>query len=179
MKILPVSELNLEPTRRIAKEWMLLTAGDQLTGYNTMTCSWGHIGSIWGTGGGMATSVCYVRPQRYTWEFMERSEVYTLCFFPEDQKKKLAYLGTHSGRDGDKVKEAGLTPVFADGYTYFAEASLVLVCRKLYCAPMKEEYFVDKTIVQQHYPDKDFHTMYIGEILKVYTADNSCHVEIE
>lgn len=171
MKILPLAELNLEPIRSISKGWMLLTAGNLETGFNTMTCSWGHIGSIWGTGGGMATSVCYVRPQRYTWEFMERTECYTLCFFDESYKAKLGYLGSHSGRDGDKVKAVGLTPVFENGITYFAEASLVLICRKLYSAPMKEEYFADSTIIQQHYPDKDFHTMYIGEIVKAYTAD--------
>lgn len=171
MKELPVKELNLEPTRTIAREWMLLTAGDCVSGYNTMTCSWGHIGAIWGTGGAMPTAICYVRPQRYTKEFMDREELYTLCFFPEGYKNKLAYLGSHSGKDGDKIAEAGLTPVFGSGFTYFSEASLVLVCRKVYQAPLKEEYFVDKSIVDMHYPEKDFHDMYIGEIVKVFTAE--------
>lgn len=168
MRQIPVTELNLEPIRTISKEWMLLSAGSEESGYNTMTCSWGHIGSIWGTGGGMATAICYVRPQRYTKEFMDREEYYTLSFFPPEYKSRLAYLGANSGRDGDKIAAAGLTPVFADGTTFFAEAKLVLVCRKLYRAPLQEEGFVDKSIVSQHYPHKDFHDMYIGQIVKVY-----------
>ena len=171
MKEIPVSELQLEPTRKMAKEWFLLTAGNGQRGYNTMTCSWGHTGSIWGTGGGWPTAVCYVRPQRHTKAFMDREEFYTISFFPEEYKKDLSYLGSHSGREGDKVANTGLTPVFRDGVTFFAEASLVLVCRKLYQAPLKEEYFIDKSIVSQHYPEKDFHDMYIGQIVKVFAAE--------
>ena len=170
MKEIPYSQLTMNPMTLIAKEWMLLTAGTKDRGYNTMTCSWGHLGSIWGHGGGLPTSVCYVRPQRYTKEFVDREELYTLCFF-EDNKKELAYLGSHSGRDGDKVAAVGLTPVFGDGYTWFAEASLVLVCRKLYRAPLVEEGFLDKTVVEDCYPERDFHDLYIGEIVKVLEAE--------
>ena len=171
MKEIPVSELNFEPIHEISKNWMLLTAGTEDRGYNTMTCSWGHIGSIWGTNGGWPTAICYVRPQRYTKEFIDREELYTLSFFPEDFKQKLAYLGSHSGRDEDKVAKMELTPVYEEGCTYFAEAKLVLVCRKVYQAPMKEEYFVDRDILTLHYPDKDYHDMYIGQIVKVYQAE--------
>lgn len=171
MKEIPIQDLNLNPIPEIAAGWMLLTAGSKETGCNTMTCSWGHTGSIWGHGGGMATAICYVRPQRYTKEFMDREMLYTLSFFPDGYKKQLGYLGSHSGRDGDKIAAAGLTPVFAEGYTYFREAKLVLVCRKLYQAPMKEEHFIDKSIVTEHYPDKDFHDLYIGEIIKVLVSE--------
>lgn len=171
MKEIPVAALDLNPIPEISKGWMLLTAGCEGRGYNTMTCSWGHTGSIWGTGGGMATAICYVRPQRYTKQFMDAEELYTLTFFPEGFKKALAYLGSHSGREEDKVAKVGLTPVFGDGFTYFEEAKLVLVCRKLYQAPIKEEYFIVKSIVDQHYPDKDFHDMYIGQIVKVLIAE--------
>ena len=132
MKEVSVQELQLNPMTLIAKEWMLVTAGDDKTGYNTMTASWGHLGSIWGHGGGLPTSVIFVRPQRYTKQFVDREPLYTLCFFSEEHHSKLAYLGSHSGRDEDKVAKVGMTPVFGEGYTYFAEASLVLVCRKLY-----------------------------------------------
>ena len=169
MKEIEFSALQMNPMTLIAKEWMLLTAGCEDRGYNTMTASWGHLGAIWGQGGGLPTAVCYVRPQRYTKEFMDREELYTLCFFPEEYKKALGYLGSHSGRDGDKVAQVGLTPVFEDGYTYFAEAKLVLVCRKLYQAPLVQEGFVDKSIIDQCYPGGDFHDMYIGEIVKVLT----------
>ena len=167
MREIPVQELQLNPMTLIAKEWMLVTAGDDKNGYNTMTASWGHLGSIWGHGGGLPTSVIFVRPQRYTKQFVDREPLYTLCFFPEKHHSKLAYLGSHSGRDEDKVAKVGLTPVFGEGYTYFAEASLVLVCRKLYRAPLLEEGFLDKDIVEKNYPNRDFHDLYIGEIVRV------------
>lgn len=167
MKEILVSELQMNPMTLIAKEWMLLTAGTEDRGFNTMTASWGHLGAIWGQGGGLPTSVCYVRPQRYTKEFMDREALYTLCFFPEEYKKALGYLGSHSGRDGDKVAHVGLTPAFGEGYTYFEEAKLVLVCRKLYRAPLVAEGFVDRSIIDQCYAAGDFHDMYIGEIVKV------------
>lgn len=171
MKEITVSQLNINPVTEIASGWMLLTAGTEENGYNTMTCSWGHIGSIWGRNGGAATAVCYVRPQRYTKEFVDRESLYTLSFFPEGYKKQLAYLGSRSGRDEDKVARMGLTPVHGDGYTYFAEAKLVLVCRKLYRAPLIEEGFLDKTILEDHYPRRDLHDMYIGQIVKILAAD--------
>ena len=171
MREIPVSELTINPMVKIAKQWMLITAGDEAKGYNTMTASWGHLGSIWGHNGGLPTSVIYVRPQRYTKEFVDREELYTLCFFPENYKKALGYLGSHSGRDGDKVAAAGLTPVFGEGYTYFAEASLVMVCRKLYQAPLVEEGFLDKSVMEDCYPQRDFHDLYIGHIVKVLVSE--------
>jgi flavin reductase (DIM6/NTAB) family NADH-FMN oxidoreductase RutF len=171
MKEIPVSELTMNPMTLIAKHWMLVTAGDESRGYNTMTASWGHLGSIWGHNGGLPTSVIYVRPQRYTKEFVDREPLYTLCFFPEGYKKALGYLGSHSGLDGDKVAAVGLTPVFGDGFTYFAEASLTLVCRKLYQAPLREEGFLDREVLEDCYPERDFHDLYIGEIVKVLVSD--------
>lgn len=167
MKKIHIDDLHMDPVVAIPKEWMLLTAGCEARGYNTMTASWGHMGGIWGHGGGLPTTVIYVRPQRYTKEFVDREELYTLCFFSEDYKKDLAYLGRNSGRDGDKVAKTGLTPVFGEGYTYFAEAKVVLVCRKLYRAPIIEEGFFDKSIIDDCYPNKDFHDMYIGQIVEV------------
>ena len=171
MKEISVSELQMNPMTLIAKEWMLLTAGDESRGYNTMTASWGHLGSIWGQGGGLPTAVAYVRPQRYTKEFMDREELFTLSFFPEEYKKALGYLGSHSGRDEDKVAKTGLTPLFGEGYTAFAEAKLVLVCSKLYRAPLKEEHFLDARLVERNYPQRDFHDMYIGEVVKVLVKE--------
>lgn len=167
MKEISISQLDLNPYSKIAKEWMLLTAGSAEAGFNTMTCSWGHLGSLWNK----PTSVVYVRPQRYTKQFVDREAYYTLCFFPPEYQKSLGYLGTHSGRDGDKVAAAGLTPVFADGYTYFAEASLVLVCRKLYRAPLTQEGFLDRSVLEANYPERDLHDLYIGAIEKVLVED--------
>ena len=166
-----VSELNIHPCTAIAKEWMLITAGNEDRGYNTMTASWGHIGSIWGHGGGLPTSVIFIRPQRFTKEFVDREDYYTLTFFDPQYKKALGYLGSHSGRDSDKITEAGLTPVFLEGTTAFAEASLVLVCRKLYRAPLVEEGFLDREVLEDCYPERDLHDMYIGQITKVFVRE--------
>ena len=166
MKEISVKELQLNPMTLISDEWMLLTAGTKEGCFNSMTCSWGHLGSIWGH----YSAVCYVRPQRYTKEFIDREELYTLCFFSEDYKKDLAYLGSHSGKDEDKLSATKLTPAFGEGYSYYEEAKLVLVCRKLYRAPILEEGFVDKAVVDKCYPEKDFHDMYIGEIVKVLVS---------
>ena len=171
MKQVAFSELKINPFDLIGKRWMLVTAGNEEAGYNTMTASWGHLGSIWGHGGGMPTAVVYVRPQRYTKEFVDREPVFTLSFFDEDRRNALGYLGSHSGRDGDKVAHVGLTPVFADGTTYFAEAKLVLVCRKLYQAPLLEENFISREVVEEYYPERDFHDLYIAAIEKVLISE--------
>ena len=166
MKEISVKELQMNPITGIGSDWMLLTAGTEERGYNCMTCSWGHLGTLWN----QPTSVCYVRPQRYTKEFIDREEYYTLCFF-DGRKKELGYLGTKSGRDENKVEAVGFTPVFGEGYTYFAEAKLVLVCRKLYQAPLKEEYFHDTELMDKCYPERDFHDLYVGQIVKVLVSE--------
>lgn len=166
MREVDVQSLNLNPFHVIPREWMLITAGTKERGYNTMTASWGHMGGIWGENHGMPTTVIYVRPQRYTKQFLDREELYTLSFFTEDYREALAYLGSHSGRDGDKVSAAGLTPVFGQGYTTFEQARLTLVCRKLYRAPLLEEGFIDRSIVEENYKARDFHDLYVGEVLK-------------
>ncbi len=169
MKEINVNELVMNPMHKIAKEWMLITAGDPESGYNTMTASWGHLGSIWGHGGGLPTAVIYIRPQRYTKQFVDAQEYFTLSFFPEEYKKALGYLGSHSGRDSNKIAEVGLTPCFRDKAISFEEADLTLLCRKLYRAPLVEEGFLDKDVMEAAYPNRDFHDMYVGEIVKAYT----------
>lgn len=161
-------ELQINPMTLISDGWMLITAGNAERGYNTMTACWGHLGAIWGSGKGTPTAVVYIRPQRYTKEFIDREEYFTLSFFPKKYKKTLAYLGTHSGRDGDKIGKVGLTPVSDSESTWFAEAVLVLKCRKLYHAPLLESGFVAPEIVSHNYPERDFHEMYIGKITEVY-----------
>jgi len=166
MKEIERSQLTLDPFSLIGGGWMLITAGTEDRGYNTMTCSWGHMGPVWASD----TVIAYVRPQRYTKEFVDRESLFTLCFF-DGRKKELAYLGSRSGRDEDKVAKVGFTPVFADGYTYFAEAKLVIVCRKLYQAPLKEEYFLDQETLEKNYPERDFHDLYVGRLEKILVSD--------
>ena len=139
--------------------WMLLTAG---TGEkcNTMTASWGGLGVLWGK----PVATVYIRPQRYTLEFVEREEKFTLAFFGEAYRKALALCGSKSGRDIDKVKECGFTVETADGAPYFAEADLVLVCKKAYWQDMDPTHFLDGEIDGKWYPEKDYHRIFIGEI---------------
>jgi len=172
LKEISVSELQFNPMTKIAKEWMLITAGNEQDGYNTMTASWGHLGSMWGQGGGLPTAVTFLRPQRCTKEFVDRADTYTISFFSDAYKKDLGYLGSVSGHDEkDKINKTSLTPLFVDDTTAFAEASLVFVCRKLYHAPIVAEGFVDRSILPQHYAANDFHEMYIGEIVKVLVQE--------
>lgn len=169
MKKINFEELNINPYKAIAKDWMLITAGTD--SYNTMTASWGQMGSLWGHGGGRQVVTIYVRPTRYTKEFVENNEYFSLSFFDEEYRKDLSYLGTVSGRDEDKVSKTKLTPCINEKATYFNEAKLVLICRKLYKQDIKEECYTDKDIIDDNYPLKDFHTMYIGEIVETYIKD--------
>lgn len=167
MREISYKELQLNPMTMIGDTWLLITAGNEERGYNTMTASWGHLGSIWGHSSGLPSVVVYIRPQRYTKQFVDSEEYFTVSVMGENYKKQLAYLGSHSGKDEDKIASVGFKPMFLDGTAAIEGAEMVLVCRKLYSAPIKEEYFIDKSIVEEHYPEKDFHDMYVGEIVKV------------
>ena len=170
MKEISYKDLSFNPFTRISDEWMLISAGDE-NGYNTMTASWGHLGAIWGHGGGTPTAVVYIRPTRYTKEFVDKHDKFTISFLSKDYKKQLAYLGSHSGRDEDKIKNCGLNVEFIDGTTYIKEADTVLVCKVLYKQWLKEENFVEKDLIEDNYPKKDFHMMYIGRIEKVLVRE--------
>ena len=160
-------EIKDNPFDLIGKQWMLITAGDEEK-CNTMTASWGGLGVIWGR----PTATAYIRQTRYTKEFVDNSDYFTLTVFDESYKKALSYLGTVSGRDEDKIKEAGLTPYYVDGTTAFEEAKLVLVCKKVYTQYMGPENFVYKETIERCYQDNDFHSMYLGEITKVLIKED-------
>jgi len=151
------------PFTLIGSDWMLITAGTQER-FNTMTASWGGLGVLWER----KVATCYIRPTRHTFGFVEQAPQFTLSFFGEKHRKALTYCGTHSGRDTDKVKGAGLTPVKDGGFVYFEEARLVLACRKIYSQDMLPERFIDPKI-ESLYPQKDYHRMYFGEIVKCLT----------
>ena len=144
-------------------KWCLITAGHK-DSYNTMTASWGAMGELWNK------DVCFIfiRPQRYTLEFTEREELFTLSFFGEEYKKALAFCGRNSGRDCDKAKETGLTPMEIDGSMSFEESETVIVCKKLFYQDIDPQGFVDKTIDGVCYPEKDYHRMYVGEVIGCY-----------
>ncbi len=141
--------------------WALLTSGDA-DSYNTMTVSWGMMGELWNK------DVCtvFVRPQRYTYEFMEKNDGFTLSIFPEEYRKALSFCGSKSGRDYDKAKETGLVPFKCAQGIAFEQAEIIINCKKLYVQDMKEDCFLDKSIIDKCY-NGDFHRIYVGEITEV------------
>ena len=147
---------------RIGSNWMLVTA-ENAGRINTMTASWGGFGVIWGK----KAAYIFIRPQRYTKEFLDASDTFSLSFFDNDFKKQLDYLGSVSGRNENKIKKAGLTVLNDQSAPYFDQADTTVFCRKLYVQQFKSECFVDKQIDKELYSAKDFHTLYIGEITKV------------
>lgn len=166
MKEISYKELNINPITKIADEWVALVTGKSGDKINAMTLSWGQIGSLWGHSSGMPVVTIYVRPQRFSKILLDQEEYFTLCFF-DNKKKELAYLGSHSGRNEDKIAKVGFHNVILKDYSYIEEASLVLVCKKIYRQTLKEECFIDKNIIEDCYPNKDFHDMYIAKIEKV------------
>ena len=156
-------KLGFDPFEKIGKEWMLVTSGDE-GGFNTMTASWGFAGVMWGK----PCVETVIRPQRYTKEFLDKNDHFTLCFFPEEMRPALALCGRVSGRDTDKVKETGLKPVFTDGTTAFEQASLVLICKKLYVSQLESSCFTERDLDGANYAAGDYHFAYIAEIVKAY-----------
>ena len=155
------SQLKDNPCTLIGKDWMLVTAGTEEK-YNTMTASWGGVGFLWNKN----VAFTFIRPQRYTLEFVDQNEYYTLSFYGEEMRKALSFCGSKSGRDYDKARETGLVPVFDEKAPYFEQARLVLVCRKLYKQDFSPACFIDQSL-DSNYKDKDYHKMFIGEIVKV------------
>lgn len=145
----------------IGDEWMLVTAGTP-DSFNTMTASWGGVGVLWG----QKAATIYIRPQRYTFEFLEKNDYFTLSFFGNAHRDALALCGSKSGRDIDKAQATGLTPAAVDHTVCFEEARLVYVCKKLYYQDFEPANFLDSTI-EKNYPQQDYHRMYIGGIEKV------------
>jgi flavin reductase (DIM6/NTAB) family NADH-FMN oxidoreductase RutF len=143
--------------------WFLLTSGDFSKGnFNTMTVSWGSLGCVWNR----PFAQVFIRPTRYTFSFIEKFPTFSLCVFSPDYRKDLDLLGARSGRDGYKIALTNLTPIAANKIAapIFAEAELVLECRKMYWSDMIPANFLDPKIERQ-YPQKDYHRIYFGEIL--------------
>lgn len=160
------AEIEGNPFSMIGREWMLITAGGPQQ-FNTMTASWGGVGVMWNVN----TAAAVVRPSRYTYEFLERERCFSLSFLGTAYRRALQICGTESGRDGDKVQKAGLTPRFDAPAPYFEQAHLVLVCRKLYTSDMSPDNFLDP-VLTAHYPNGDYHRLYVGEIVKVLKSVN-------
>ena len=163
LKAIEPAQLKDNTFSLIGDEWMLITAGDR-EGCNTMTASWGGLGVLWGE----PCATAYIRPQRYTKEFVDSQEYFTLSFFGADYRKELALCGAKSGRELDKIKECGFTVEFTEeGAPMFQQARLTLVCRKLYAQEM-DPAAMPAWVRDKWYPGQDYHTMYIGQIVKAF-----------
>lgn len=148
----------------IGEDWMLITA-EKEGKVNTMTASWGGLGVF------CAKNVAFVfiRPQRYTKEFIDNSDTFSLSFLPDNYREQLSYLGKVSGRNEDKIKNCDLTVSHIDDTPYFDEANTVVICKKMCEIDMNENSFIQKDLCDKFFKDNDFHTLYIAEIQKVIT----------
>ena len=171
MKKADIARLGKEDViKAIGKEWMLVTAGTP-DKFNTMTASWGGVGYLWNK----AVAFVFIRPERYTHEFVENNERLTLAFLGNENREILNFCGTKSGRDCNKAKETGLSPVATEtGNVTFSQARLTLEGRKLYRGKFHAEDFLDKTLFERWYNDQPggtLHTVYVVEIENIYVND--------
>ncbi len=145
------------------KKWALITAGNK-DSFNTMTISWGGMGTIWNK----PVVTAYVRTSRYTHEFIDREDYFTVSFFPEEYKKTLGVLGSKSGRDMDKMHDSGLTAKVLENSVTFEEAELTLVCKKLFKQTLSKDNIVEsETSARAFYNTDAEHDMYIGEVVDI------------
>lgn len=166
LKEITYQELSENFIETIGKEWMLITSGDKVC-YNTMTASWGGIGWLWNR----PVAYIFVRPERFTHAFLAQFDRVTLSFLGDKHKDIHTICGTKSGRDIDKIKEAGLKPQFTDsGSVVFQQSRLTLECRKLYADALSPENFIDRAPIAQWYDEEhgNFHNMYILEIEHIW-----------
>ena len=172
----PVNEFPGGLFDRIGEDWMLITCGDtsnaasQRGNWNTMTASWGGLGVLWGKD----VAFIFIRPCRHTFGFVNSASLFSLSFFDESKREALKICGEQSGRDIDKATVSNLTPVVFDGGTAngaigFKEAREIIICRKLYTHDFDPGKFLDSPGTEKHYPNKDYHRVFIGEIISVKT----------
>lgn len=157
----PIEQLEFNPFEKIGKEWALVSAGSKQKA-NTMTISWGGIGVLWGKN----VAFVFVRDSRYTKEFIDNNDFFSVSFLSNQYRDALNYCGSHSGRDEDKLSNAGLTWNYKLSIPFIDEGNLVLLCQKLSATKITEDSFLVPDI-KKWYADGDMHTMYVAEILEV------------
>ena len=161
-----LKNFNLAPLYDIDQEWAVLTAGD-IQKFNAMTISWGGLGTIWNK----PVVTVYVRPNRYTYEFMESNEYFTISFFDEEYRNDLSILGSKSGRNIDKVSLTKLTPEFINKAITFKESKLTIICKKIYFQDLDINNIDSSSIPQKEidrlYNSDPMHRMYIGEVIDI------------
>ncbi len=164
-KEISIRDLDCNFIKMISEDWALLTSGTA-DNFNTMTVSWGGVGELWGKDVGFV----FVRPQRYTYEFIERNGYFSLSFFGGEFKKELGICGSRSGRDIDKTEATGFTPVELENAVDFEQAKITIVMKKLAYQDISPKGFLDDSIMK-NYANNDFHRIYVGEITKCYIEE--------
>lgn len=159
LKEIDIKSINFNAFSLIGDEWMIIAAGNK-NNHNMMTASWGGLGVLWNKN----VATIYVRPSRYTLEFLNTNTAFSLNFFG-DNKALHKIGGAMSGRNIDKTKAANLTTAYQENTVFYQEAKLVLICKKLYFSKFNSQNFLSPDI-ESFYPLKDYHNIFIGEIVK-------------
>ncbi len=160
-KEISIKDVETSPAELFGDRWALIGSGD-IDNHNIMTASWGMLGKLWNKD----VAFIFIRPQRYTYEIIEKEDYFTVNFLSGKYKDALNICGAASGRDCDKFERANLSPYYVEGTTAVEQANLVVVCKKIAITDMKPEDFISDEI-DGFYKDKDYHRVYVGEIIKV------------
>lgn len=166
---IPIDSFTSNPFQLFDKQWFVLTCGDfAARKYNCMTISWGSLGIMWNK----PFAQVVVRPTRFTYGFINEFDSFTLCTFADKYRSAMNLLGSKSGRDGDKIKDSGLTPIASKlvAAPSFHEARLVLECRKMYWQDFDPHHFLAADI-ENKYPNKDYHRSLFGEVLAIFGTE--------
>ena len=140
------------------KKWPLVAAGTQEK-YNMMTIGWGTLGILWG----QPVAVVFIRPSRYTYEFMEKQDTFSVNVLSEQYKDVLNLCGSKSGREIDKMNLEKLTVESHKGTPFFQQSDLVLICKKWYTQDFQPDT-IPPEVIPQYYANGDFHRVYYGKI---------------
>ncbi len=170
-KELSINDLKINPFEMIGHEWMLITAKHEEK-INTMTASWGGMGVMWNHN----VVFVFIRQSRYTKELIDNTDKFSLTFYPKNEKKTLAYFGTTSGRDEDKISKVGYHVIFDNDTPYFEEAKLTFICKKLSRHYIGKEGMLSDEINPKWYSGADennYHDMYIGSIEKILVKEEA------
>lgn len=158
-----IEELNVDIFTAFHEDWALVTAGD-ISEHNSMTISWGSMGTIWNK----PIVTIYVKPVRYTHDFIEKNDYFIVSFFKDDYRKALYVMGNKSGRNINKDEASGLTPLDHEGKTIYKEARITLICKKIYQNDLDISKIPNEAIKTYYIKEKP-HTMYIGEVVELIT----------
>ena len=173
MKPLPVAEFYKnfeqckvgEDTGKLFGQRVYLGTAGSKDHYNTLTLGWGTTGILWSR----PVAIVYIRENRFSYRFFEESPVYVLSWYPQKYTKEVYKIfGGKSGRDTDKEKLSGFTPVETpDGGVTYLQADKVVICRKLMRQPVPKE-FLPKELQPRLGKDGLIHIQYTGEVLSIW-----------